>query len=178
MVINMLHPCMDDYLYVYDLMNDYYYISPEAIKHFSLPAVEFHDVISNHAKFVYPQDVEMLQKDLQEILDGKKDFHNLQYRWMSKKGEAIWINCRGYVVRSEDGTPEYMLGCINEIGARQKADNVSGLLGMSSLRSFLEEHVSKKINEGYLMRLGLDDFKEINEKLGSDYGDMVLRRMY
>lgn len=23
-VINMLHPCMDDYLYVYDLMNDYY----------------------------------------------------------------------------------------------------------------------------------------------------------
>ena len=38
-VINMLHPCMDDYLYVYDLMNDYYYISPEAIKHFSLPAV-------------------------------------------------------------------------------------------------------------------------------------------
>lgn len=175
-VINMLHPCMDDYLYVYDLMNDYYYISPEAIKHFSLPAVEFHDVISNHAKFVYPQDVEMLQKDLQEILDGKKDFHNLQYRWMSKKGEAIWINCRGYVVRSEDGTPEYMLGCINEIGARQKADNVSGLLGMSSLRSFLEEHVSKKINEGYLMRLGLDDFKEINEKLGSDYGDMVLRK--
>ena len=131
-VINMLHPCMDDYLYVYDLMNDYYYISPEAIKHFSLPAVEFHDVISNHAKFVYPQDVEMLQKDLQEILDGKKDFHNLQYRWMSKKGEAIWINCRGYVAaRSEDGTPEYMLGCINEIGARQKADNVSGLLGMS-----------------------------------------------
>lgn len=175
-VINMLHPCMDDYLYVYDLMNDYYYISPEAIKHFSLPAVEFHDVISNHAKFVYPQDVEMLQKDLQEIFDGKKDFHNLQYRWMSKKGEAIWINCRGYVVRSEDGTPEYMLGCINEIGARQKADNVSGLLGMSSLRSFLEEHVSKKINEGYLMRLGLDDFKEINEKLGSDYGDMVLRK--
>lgn len=175
-VINMLHPCMDDYLYVYDLLNDYYYISPEAIKHFSLPAVEFHDVIANHAKFVYPQDIAMLQNDLQEVLDGKKDFHNLQYRWLSKKGEPIWINCRGYVVRREDGTPEYMLGCINEIGARQKADNVSGLLGMSSLRSFLEEHASKKINEGYLMRLGLDDFKEINEKLGSDYGDMVLRK--
>ena len=25
-LIDMLHPCMDDYLYVYDLENDYYYI--------------------------------------------------------------------------------------------------------------------------------------------------------
>ena len=26
-LIDMLHPCMDDYLYVYDLENDYYYIA-------------------------------------------------------------------------------------------------------------------------------------------------------
>ena len=40
-LIDMLHPCMDDYLYVYDLENDYYYISPEAIKHFMLPVSLF-----------------------------------------------------------------------------------------------------------------------------------------
>lgn len=49
-LIDMLHPCMDDYLYVYDLENDYYYISPEAIKHFMLPAVEFKNVVENHSK--------------------------------------------------------------------------------------------------------------------------------
>ena len=148
-LIDMLHPCMDDYLYVYDLENDYYYISPEAIKHFMLPAVEFKNVVENHSKFVYPQDIDELQKDLQEILAGKKDFHNLQYRWLSRHGEPIWINCRGHVIHNEDGTPKYMIGCINEIGAKQ---------------------------DGYLMRLGIDDFKEINEKLGIDYGDMVLRK--
>ena len=175
-LIDMLHPCMDDYLYVYDLENDYYYISPEAIKHFMLPAVEFKNVVENHSKFVYPQDIDELQKDLQEILAGKKDFHNLQYRWLSRHGEPIWINCRGHVIHNEDGTPKYMIGCINEIGAKQKADNVSGLLGMSSMRSFFEEHVTSELKDGYLMRLGIDDFKEINEKLGIDYGDMVLRK--
>lgn len=175
-VIDLLHPCMDDYLYVYDLANDYYYISEEALKHFKMPGVEFHHVVENHTKFVYPPDVELLQKDLEEVLAGRKDFHNLQYRWVSRSGEPIWINCRGYVVKKADGTPDYMIGCINEIGAKQKADNVSGLLGMSSMQSFFEQHVSSDVCHGFLTRLGLDDFKEINEKLGIDYGDMVLRK--
>lgn len=175
-VIDLLHPCMDDYLYVYDLANDYYYISEEALKHFRMPGVEFHHVVENHTKFVYPPDVELLQKDLEEVLAGRKDFHNLQYRWVSRSGEPIWINCRGYVVKKADGTPDYMIGCINEIGAKQKADNVSGLLGMSSMQSFFEQHVSSDVCHGFLTRLGLDDFKEINEKLGIDYGDMVLRK--
>ena len=68
-----------------------------------------------------------------------------------------------------------MIGCINEIGVKQKADNVSGLLGITGLQQHLQDH-SYTLQQGYLLRLGLDDFKEVNEKLGSDYGDMVLRR--
>ncbi|MFR5400470.1 MAG: hypothetical protein ACLTH3_10900 [Lachnospira sp.] len=70
--------------------------------------------------------------------------------------------------------PHYMIGCINEIGGRQKADDVSGLLGESSLRSYLEDYYAA-FPSGYLLRLGLDDFKEINEKFGTEYGDMVLK---
>lgn len=68
-----------------------------------------------------------------------------------------------------------MIGCINEIGGRQKADDVSGLLGESSLRSYLEDYYAA-FPSGYLLRLGLDDFKEINEKFGTEYGDMVLKK--
>ena len=173
-IIDILHPCMDDYLYVYDFINDYYYISPQAVKRFALPSHQFHDVLANHKKFVYPVDLYDLQEDLSLMISGKKEFHNMQYRWLSTTGEPIWINCRGYVINEND-KPCYMVGCINEIGVRQKADNVSGLLGITSLQSYLTDH-SYSLSHGYLLRLGLDDFKEINEKLGSDYGDMILRR--
>ena len=172
--IDTLNPCMDDFVYVYDLVNDFYYISKLAVERFCLPSNQFHNVIENHAKFVYPADLPMLQQDLEELTAGKKQFHDLLYRWISVDNDPIWINCRGFVVRHEN-TPLYMLGCINEIGARQKADNVSGLLGVTSLKnSFLAEHAD--LPNGYLLRLGLDDFKEINEKLGCDYGDLILKR--
>lgn len=173
-IIDILHPCMDDYLYVYDFINDFYYISPQAVKRFSLPSHQFHDVLANHKKFVYPADLYDLQEDLALMTSGKKEFHNMQYRWLSTSGEPIWINCRGYTINEND-KPSYMVGCINEIGVKQKADNVSGLLGITSLQSYLSDH-SYSLSHGYLLRLGLDDFKEINEKLGSDYGDMILRR--
>lgn len=172
--IDLLHPCMDDYLYIYDFKNDFYYISPQAVKRFALPSHQFHDVTANLKKFVYPVDFYGLSEDLTLVISGKKDFHNMQYRWLSTSGDPIWINCRGYVVK-EDGKPYYMIGCINEIGVKQKADNVSGLLGITSLQSYLTDH-SYSLSHGYLLHLGLDDFKEINEKLGSDYGDMILRR--
>lgn len=176
-VIDLFNSCMNDYLYVYDFINDYYYISSKALERFALPAAKFHDVVANHAKFVYPPDIEELKTDLELIKAGKKDSHDIIYRWLAKDtGEPIWINCRGHVIR-HNNTPYYMFGCINEIGDKKQADNVSGLLGESSLKAFIEEHLcSSSCHSGYIMRLGLDDFKEINEKLGIEYGDWILRR--
>lgn len=173
-IIELLHPCMDDYVYIYDFINDYYYISPSAISRFKLPATEFNNVVANHELFVYPSDLPDLQADLNDIISGKKEFHNMQYRWLSTKNEPVWINCRGTLVRNNN-IPAYMVGCINEIGVQQKADNISGLLGLSSLQSFLSEH-AEFAPKGYLIRLGLDDFKEVNEKLGNEYGNNILKK--
>lgn len=173
-VIDLLHPCMDDCLYIYDLVNDFYYISPHALQRFLIKENAFHNVTETLRSFIYPDDFQMVADDIDIIISGQKDFHNLQYRWLASDGQPVWINCRGYVIK-EDNTPTYMLGCINEIGATQKADNVSGLLGASSLKSYM--NIISEIPSGsFLLRLGLDDFKEINEKLGMEYGDMILKK--
>lgn len=94
-MIDLVCPCTDDYLYLYDLKNDYYYISPHAMERFCIPNYEFHDVSKNHEKFVYPEDLEMLQNDLDMMVKGEKNFHNLQYRWLGVDKSPVWINCRG-----------------------------------------------------------------------------------
>ena len=172
-MIDLLRTCMDDYLYVYDFTEDYYYISPHAASRFFLKENSFHNVVEAHRQFVYPPDYPLLEEDLNLVLSGKQHFHNLDYRWLDKNGQPVWINCRGYVV-CKDQTPLYMIGCINEIGKRQRADNISGLLGLASFQSFLKTAAESGSPISFL-RLGLDDFKEINEKHGMEFGDMILR---
>ncbi|MBD5549223.1 MAG: EAL domain-containing protein [Lachnospiraceae bacterium] len=174
-VINIFNPCIDDYLYILDFKNDFYYISPNAIERFDMSENQFYNVFDKLKKLVYPADFELLSKDIDQIINKEKDFHNLQYRWMNKEGGPVWINCRGKVLNSADGTPEFLVGCINEIGCKQKADNVSGLLGESSLQNELKVADGERLC-GFMLRLGIDNFKEINENRGMDYGDMVLKR--
>lgn len=174
-IVGLFSPCMDDYLYICDFKEDYYQISPNAVKRFLLPADHFNHVLEAHRQVVYPEDMDMIVVELELLQQGKKTFHNLHYRWLDHDLQPIWINCRGRVINDEDGTPHFLVGCINEIGAKQKADNVSGLLGESSMQTYYEEFEGK-YQGGYLLRIGIDDFKDINENHGIEYGDYILKK--
>lgn len=136
-IILILDQCIDDYLFVMDLDKDTYFISPHAMKRFNIPSYEFSDSLPAHKKFVYKDDLEMLLSDMNKMVSGKKSFHNLQYRWIGKDGIPIWINCRSKSIKDHDGNVKYIIGCINEIGKRQVADNDSGLLGEMSFKNFI-----------------------------------------
>jgi diguanylate cyclase (GGDEF)-like protein len=164
---------MDDYIFVYDITHDYYYISPSAVKRFKLPDAEFNNVLAAHESFVYSDDYSQVKDDLIELANGEKEFHNLLYRWMSISNEPVWINCRGTVIHDDNG--KYLVGCINEIGKQQKADNISGLLGISNLQDLLFRESYSIVEKGFIMRLGLDDFKSVNERHGIDYGNLLLK---
>ena len=173
-IIDILNPCMDNYLYIMDIQNDYYSISESAVERFKIPAPQFSHANDMFHKFVHPDDIPMLSDDLDQIMSELKEEHNLQYRWLDKNYNPIWINCRGRVI-FEENMPKYLVGCINEIGRTQKADNDTGLLKESSLQHELESESSKKLS-GFLLRLGIDNFKEINENRGIEYGDMILKK--
>lgn len=102
-VIEAFAPCMDDYLYVFDVRNDQYYISKKAMNRFAIPSFAFHNVLEAHKQFVYPDDVARLEEDLGLLLEGKKLEHNLTYRWLGVDKEPIWITCRGRMILGTDG---------------------------------------------------------------------------
>ena len=172
-IIKLLAPSMDDYLYVFDLKNGCYYISENAVKRFKLPSNAVENAFVNLRQAVDPEDWDMLIEDFDHIKsDRSYNFHNLQYRWLGRDDKPIWINCRGRVLRDDDGNAEVVIGCINEIGLRQKADNISGLMSESSFENDIRKSGIQSAD--FALRLGIDCFKEINENGGVEYRDMIL----
>ncbi len=174
-IIQMIDPCMDDYLYIFDLWNDYYCISPSAAERFRIPDYQFYNAGYYFDKLIHPADAAALFADLELVKSNQRPFHNMEYRWLDKDGNPVWINCRGRVTYDAEGKPEFLVGCINEIGQKQRADNVSGALGETSLKRVFDQYSGERLN-GFILRLGIDNFKEINENRGIDYGDMILRK--
>ena len=173
-LIELFAPCMDDYLYIIDLQKNTFKISQAAVDRFMMSGNSFDDAVNSFQYFVYKEDRSMIAEDLQCIMEGKEKDHNLYYRWLDKNGMPVWINCRGKVIDDKDGKPHYLIGCVNEIGDTQRADNVSGLLGERELRSYISSHVKDSSSE-YLIHIGIDGFNAINGTLGVNYGNYVLK---
>ena len=173
-IVELFNPCMDDYLYVFDLQKDCYKISKHATERFLLPGDNFDDAAKAHHTFVYSEDQSRLDDEFRRIMSGEIVFHNMHYRWLDRAGKPVWINCRGRVLNDADGKPHFLVGCINEIGQKQKADNVSGLLGESSLSAYIEQF-EDGLPDGFFLRIGIDDFRDINGDFGMEYGDYILK---
>lgn len=173
-IIEQLAPSMEGYLFVYDLKVNKYYIAKKALERFSIPSALIYDLGAQIDKFVCPDDIDLINADLARVKAGIQDTHNVQYRWIGKDGKYIWINCMGKVLYDEDKTPLLLFGCVNELGLMAKADNVSGLLQSTLLKTLITKEYSNT-PKGFVLRLGIDGFKDINENFGFDYGDFVLK---
>lgn len=170
--LNVLEECTDDYIYVFDLNNDFYSISKSALDVYDLPDEAFSNASEHIMKIVHPDDREMLSADLALIKDGVKDVHNLEYRWLDKDGKITWISCRGKIVDSES---KIFVGRISRIDKKRKADNLTGLLAESMLKTNYDKRMANEPDfVGFFLIIGLDNLKEINQNCGMEGGDKAL----
>lgn len=98
------------------------------------------------------------------------------WRLISGKNSPVWISCRGEVINDNEGKPHYIIGCMNETGTRQRADNISGLLGEKEMASYLYSQPKEKLS-GYFIQIGINDFGIINNVHGQIYGNYILKRV-
>lgn len=175
-LIDLIAPCMDDYLYIIDLKNDTLRTSQSAVDRFMLPDKFMNDAIKHLHSLVYERDRKLFENHKCKIYDGNEKGYNLLCRLMNRKNLPVWINCRGEVINDEAGKPRYIIGCMNETGTRQRADNFSGLLGEKEMVSYLYSQPKEKLS-GYFIQIGIDDFGTINNVHGLVYGNYILKRV-
>lgn len=176
-VIEIMQQSSDAYMFILDLNADTYILSEKATRRFPFNATMIENCTDIIKKVVHPSDYEMLLADLEKCRSGEKDTHALEYRWMDRMNRVVWISCRGTVVTGAENH-RLLIGTVSELGKKAKADNVTGLRREAGFRLDMGKLLQE--NPGsihYMMRIGIDNFKEINEKEGIEAGDEVLREL-
>jgi PAS domain S-box-containing protein len=78
----------------------------------------------NHEN-VYPEDQEIGMDQFQELLEGKRDWFQVEKRYVRKNGDIFWTRSTLSAVRDSQGRPMYLVGLVDDIDAQKKA--VEGL---------------------------------------------------
>lgn len=174
-ILDVIADCTDDYIFMFDLTNDYYRVSESVLEKFDLPASKFYNATEHIMKIVYPEDRERLSDDVEKIVAGRQVMHNLEYRWVDRDGKVTWINCAGKLV--DVGTKSKVLvGRIHRLGTRRTADDLTGLLTEAHFKTNYEKFVKNNLDyQGSFIMLGIDNLKDINQRFGLTGGDKALR---
>ena len=176
-VLEVLQKSTDSYIYIMDLDTDTYMTTKKTLTRFP-----FEDVVTENAtpafrKIIYPSDYAKLNEDIARCASGEQDVHSMEYRWLDAEGRIVWIDCRGTVIKGAGGH-RLLVGRVTELGKEAKADNVTGLRKAVRFKYDAEEILRDRPETiNYMMRIGIDNFKEINEKEGVEAGDNVLREL-
>ncbi len=114
----------------------------------------------------------------------------MEYRIIAKDGRVVWVRDEAVIVRDEEGTPLYSQGFLLDITARKLAeervsylsshDQLTGLANHATFAEIAGVALARARRGGLALAvlvLDLDAFHLVNDSLGPDAGDDLLRQV-
>lgn len=159
------------FIYTGDIQNRITRWSTNAVEFFGLESAYIEDSSMKWAERIHPEDKQMYIDDITAVLTGKQSNHSVQYRVKNRYGEYVWVECRGSMLRDDDGAPSVLAGIVTRLDNQNKYDNLT-----HQLTGF--ELLSKSFDKpGTIMMIGVDRLRDINSQHGLLYGNKVILRL-
>lgn len=147
---------------------------------------------ATYADFLSPiiaRERDSVKEKIDQATQSKKNIV-LNYPVVLPDGTQKYILNQGEILFNENGTPELMLGVIQDVTQLKQAeeeirllafyDSLTGLANRSLFLDRLEQAIASASRTGQkfaLLFLDLDQFKLINDTLGHHIGDLLLKQV-
>lgn len=136
----------------------------------------------------HPEDASGLREDMHLIWNGRMPTVQVEQRFPGRDGAMVWTQLSVSPVRDAHARPLYFIVQIQDITARKNAeaqlahlanhDPLTGLPNRNALSELLANAISSSERHRHRLAvvfLDLDGFKLVNDTLGHDAGDHLLR---
>ncbi len=141
----------------------------------------------NVSAMVHPEDAASIRQIHGALIRGERDQVHMEKRFHRCDGAEIWTDLTMSLVRDETGAPAYQVALINDVSERRRLqakleyqayhDPLTGLANHAMFIERLGQVFAESAGQRRvaLCFLDLDEFKMVNDSLGHDVGDQVLK---
>jgi diguanylate cyclase (GGDEF)-like protein/PAS domain S-box-containing protein len=138
---------------------------------------------------LHPEDRDRARNEYRRGRYGGRNFA-LEYRMLGRNGRVVWFRDEAAVIRDAAGRPHTVQGLMLDITKRKESeeqeaasafhDKLTGLPNRAMLQDLLDRALARARRQDLavaVLAVDIDDFKLVNDSLGREAGDELLRRV-
>ena len=177
----------NDSIWEWDLVTGKFFASEKLYDITGYKLDENIDLIKLITELCHPEDLDMVKKYFKDHINNITLIYRSEFRLKVSDGSYVWISCRGKTLRNSENKATKIAGSITDISERKISeekmkfmayyDSLTKLPNRNSFMYKLNEQlelVSRENLEGAVFFIDLDNFKNINDTMGHEYGDKLL----
>lgn len=179
----------EEALWEYNFEKNKFYAAGKWIDIMGITPEEFVDFDSIFKSNIHPDDKEKLKSDIERCFVGEIEQYKGEFR-ICKNNNYIWVLAKAKVDKDKKGNILTFSGSISDITEIKNMeeqvsflayyDVLTKLPNRTQFTDLLKEEIEKALKNntsGAILFIDLDNFKNVNDTLGHNYGDELLRQI-